>query len=254
MTSLAAHFAAPTCHNCGAALATADCGACGQKRARRLDFGAVRSEAWQSYRLFELSLVKGVLRFVRAPGAVAREFVLGARAKHIHPLKLLLMAIGVLLLVLARTTYLDSQDATINKAMELVRSYANWSFSLGIVAIVVASMSVLRWRQPFNLTEHLVLGVYTHFLVIVLSIANQLPLLVLRAPAFLAAHRQWSAWPMDVLEAGLVAIVFRQFFQLSWRRDGWRLLLAALVFVALKTALLKLFARLLVKIVLAQLA
>ena len=254
MTALASHFDAPTCHNCGAALATAYCGACGQKRARRLDFGAVRSEAWQSYRLFELSLVKGVLQFLRSPGAIAREFVLGARAKHLHPLKLLLIAIGVLLLVLARTNALDSQHATVGKAMELVRAYANWSFSLGIVAIVVASWSVLRWRQPFNLTEHLVLGVYTHFLVIVLSIANQLPLLVLRAPAFLAAHKAWSAWPMDLLEAVLVAVVFRQFFQLSWRRDGWRLLLAAVVFVAVKTALLKLFAKLLVKIVLAQLA
>mgnify|MGYP003515994535 CR=1 FL=1 len=76
----AAYFDAPVCHNCGAALATAYCGACGQKRARRLDFGAVRIEAWQSYRLFEMSLVKGALRMARAPGLVAREFVLGARA------------------------------------------------------------------------------------------------------------------------------------------------------------------------------
>jgi hypothetical protein len=250
----AAHFAAPVCHNCGAALATAYCGACGQKRAQRLDLGAVRSEAWQSYRLFEMSLVKGALRFLRAPGAAAREFVLGARARHVHPLKLLLVAIGLLLVVLARTNALASQDAGVSHAMELVRAYANWSFSLGIVAIVGASMLVLRWRQPFNFTEHLVLGVYTHFLVIVANLVNRLPLLVLRAPAFLAAHKQWSALPMDVLEAVIVVVVFRQFFQLSWRRDGWRLLLAAAAFVAFKTVLLRLFSLALVKVVLLQLA
>lgn len=250
----AAHFAAPVCHNCGAALATKFCGECGQKRAQRLDLGAVRSEAWQSYRLFELSFVKGTLRFLRAPGLVAREFVLGARAKHIHPLKLLLVAIGLLLVVLARTNALASQDANVSHAMELVRAYANWSFSLGIVAIVGASQAVLRWRQPFNLTEHLVLGVYTHFLVIVANLVNQLPLLALRAPAFLAAHKHWSGLPMDAVEAVLVAIVFRQFFQLSWRRDGWRLLLAAVVFVAIKTVLLRLFSFALVKVVIHQLA
>jgi hypothetical protein len=187
MNALASHFDAPVCHNCGAALATAYCGACGQKRAQRLDFGAVRSEAWQSYRLFEMSLVKGTLRFLRAPGLVAREFVLGARAKHIHPLKLLLVAIGLLLLVLARTNAMTSQHAQLSHAMELVRSYANWSFSLGILAIVGASWTVLRWRQPFNLTEHLVLGVYTHFLVIVATLVNRLPLLVWRSSDFVAA-------------------------------------------------------------------
>jgi hypothetical protein len=250
----AAHFAAPVCHNCGAALASAFCGACGQKRAQRLDFAAVRSEAWQSYRLFELSIVKGALRMLRMPGVVAREFVLGARAKHVHPLKLLLIAIGLLLLVLARTDALASQEAHVSHARELVRAYANWSFSLGILAIVGASVAVLRWRQPFNLTEHLVLGVYTHFLVIVANLVNRLPLLVWRAPEFVALHKLWSAWPMDVVEALVVVCVFRQFFQLSWRRDGWRLLLVALVFIAFKAALLKLFGKVLAKIVLAQLA
>jgi hypothetical protein len=250
----AAHFAAPLCHNCGVALAAAYCGECGQKRAQRLGLRAVGSEAWQSYRLFELAIVKAAWRLLHSPGIVAREFVLGARARHVHPLKLLLMAIGVQLLVLARTAALDSQDANVSRAMELVRAYANWSFSLGIFAIVGASWLVLRWRQPFNLTEHLVLGVYTHFLVIAANIVNQLPLLVLRTPAYLAAHRQWSAWPMDAIEALLMAFVFRQFFHLSWRRDAWRLLLAAVVFVALKTALLRLYSLLLVKLVLAQLA
>jgi hypothetical protein len=253
-TMIADHFDAPLCRNCGALLVTPFCGACGQKRAHRFDLGAVRSEAWQSYRLFEWSLVKGVLGFLRAPGDVAREFVLGARARHIHPLKLLLVAIGLLLLVLARTNALASQDAQLSHAMELVRAYANWSFSLGILAIVGASFTVLRWRQPFNLTEHLVLGVYTHFLVIAANVLNRLPLLALRTPEFLAAHKAWSALPMDLVEAALVVFVFRQFFRLSWRTDAWRLLLAGFAFVAFKTALLRLFSWAVIKLVLAQLA
>ena len=250
----AAHFDAPLCRNCGAAVDTPYCGRCGQKRAQRLDLGAVRAEAWQSYRVFEFGIVQAAWRLARAPGLVAREFVLGARAKHVHPLKLLLVAIGVHLLVLARTHHLDTQDAQLSRVMELVRAYANWSFSLGIFAIVGASLLVLRWRHAYNLTEHLVLGVYVHFLVIVANIVNQLPVLVFRDPAFLALHRQWSAWPMDGLEALIVVFAFRQFFQLRGARDAWRLLLAALVFVALKYLLVRLYSYALVKLVLAQLA
>jgi hypothetical protein len=250
----AAHFDAPVCRNCGAAMATPYCGRCGQKRAQRLDLGAVRAEAWQSYRVFEFGIVKAAWRLAHSPGVVAREYVLGARARHVHPLKLLLVAIGVQLLVLARTHHLDTRDAQLSQVMELVRAYANWSFSLGIFAIVGASLLVLRWRHAYNLTEHLVLGVYVHFLVIVANILNQLPVLAFRDPAFLALHRQWSAWPMDGVEAAIMVFAFAQFFRLDAVRDAWRLLLAAAAFVALKYLLVRLYSYALVKFVLAQLA
>ena len=113
---------------------------------------------------------------------------------------------------------------------------------------------MLRWRRAYNLTEHLVLGVYVHFLIIVANIVNQLPVLVFRDPAFLAAHKQWSAWPMDAIEALIMLFAFRQFFQLDLKRDAWRLLLAAAVFIALKYLLVRLYSYALVKLVLAQLA
>lgn len=250
----AAFFAAPVCRNCNAPRVTPYCGQCGQKRARRLDFGAVRSEAWQNYRLFELDIFKAAWRLVHAPGVVAREFVFGARARHVHPLKLLMIAIGIQVLILNQTNFLDAQNAELGKAFNLLRAYANWSFSLGIFAIVGASMLVLRRRQPFNLTEHLVVGVYAHLLTIIANIINQLPVLVWRAPAWLAWHRQWSVWPMDVIEALIVLVVFRQFFQLDLRRDGLHMLAAGVAVIAFKFVLVRLYIGLLLKLVLAQLA
>lgn len=246
----AAHFAAPVCHNCGAALTTSFCGQCGQKRAPRLNLGAVRSEAWQSYRVFEFGIVKAAWRLAHSPGVIAREFVLGARAKHVHPLKLLLIAIGLLLLVLSQISFLASDDAQFNRVMERVQALGNWSISLGIIAIVSASLLIMRWRQPFNFTEHLVLGVYVHFLIVAATMLSFLPRLFIETPAFIAAHKQWSAWPMDGVEALILMFAFRQFFQLEWRRDGWRLLLAAIVYVALKWATLRLFSMAVVKYVL----
>ncbi len=248
------HFDAPACHNCGAAMATPYCSACGQKRATRLGTRSLGSEAWQSYRWFELSLLRGAWRLLRAPGTVAREYVLGARTRHVHPLKLLLAAVGVLLLVLARSRYLDSADAQVTRAMELVRSYANWSFSLGILAIAFASSVAFHRRGGYNLVEHLVLAAYAHFLVICASIANLLPTLLYRDATFLAAHKHASWTWMGALEVAIVLVAFAQFFRVDPRRDAWRLLLAGALFLVSKWALLRLYAWLLVKLVLARLA
>lgn len=249
----AEHFAAPICRNCMAAMATRFCAACGQEKTRRLNLLSVGGEVWQNFRLFEFSVVKAAWRLLNTPGLVARAYVLGARKQHVHPLKLLLVAIGLLLLVLGRSQALASQDARVSEAMTIVQAYANWSFSIGIVAIVLASAAVFMWRQPYNLTEHLVLGVYVHFLVIVASVINLLPTLVFRDPHWLALHKAWSSGPMSAVEALIVMRAYAQFFDTSWRRSTARLLLAGLVFVAVKWLLLRLYAIVLVKLVLARL-
>lgn len=244
----AAHFAAPRCHNCGAGLDAAYCGQCGQKRAHRFGLRAVGGEAWQNYRLFEMDNVRAAWHLLRAPGTVAREFVLGARTRHVHPLKLLAVAIGALLLVLNQVAYLDSRFSNVNQAMETIKAYANWSFSLGIVAIVGSSWLVLRRGQPFNFTEHLVLGVYAHFLVISASVISLLPTLVWRAPSWLAAHKAAAGLYMPMVEAALVGLAFGQFFALRGAGGRLRLFVAIALFAALKWALIRLYATVLAKL------
>ncbi len=249
-----AHFAAPTCHNCGQPLDSPFCPACGQKRAERFRVTTIASEAWDKVRVFEFSTLAAIWRTLVGPGRVAREFVLGARKKHVHPLKLLLIAIGVLLLVLAQSRYLNSANAGVNRAMELAQNYGQWSFSIGIVAILATSCLVFWRRLGYNFTEHLVLAIYGHFLIILASIVNLLPTLLWRAPSFLAAHKMYSAWYMDAVEMLIVGVSFQQFFLLDLKRHWWRLLLAVLLFAGIKWLLLRGFAWLLVKLVMAKLA
>lgn len=250
----AAHFAAMRCHNCGAARLTPYCGECGQARARRFGLRSIGSEAWQNWRLFEVDLLKSAWRLLRQPGHVAREYVLGARKQHVHPLKLLLAAIGVQLLVLARGDYLDSATAGVSDVMELLRGWSNWSFSLGIVAILASSWLAFRRRGGYNATEHLVLATYCQFLVICGSVLNKLPILVWRAPEFLAAHKAASGWLMHGVGALILGLAFAQFFRLDLRRDTLRLAFAIAMYLAIKAALLRLYVMLLVKIVLSQAA
>jgi ribosomal protein L37E len=247
-----AHFAAPLCRNCGAALATPYCAACGQKRAVRLRFADLRGEAWEKLRWFEGSLVWSGLRVVLQPGAVARDYVLGARASHVHPLKLLLAAIVVLLLVIHQTGYLGSTSARLSAAIALVQSYSKWSFSLGILAVLLAS-SLTFWRaRGFNLVEHLVLATYTHFVILIASIVNIAPLLVHSTPELVKQHRALSGWYMTGIEAAVVFLAFTQFFAVDWRRHWWRPALGAAAYVLIKKGLLWLYARAVITIVMAQ--
>lgn len=248
----AGYFAEPVCRNCGAQLDAPFCGRCGQKKAARFGIGDLRGEVWSSLRWFEASLVRSALRLAFQPGTVAREFVLGARKCHVHPLKLLLVAVGLLIWLLGETHYLASGKEQVSAAMALVVRYSKWSFSLGIPAILVASLAVFRGRLGYNAVEHLVLAAYAQFVVIAANVLNLLPLLWLDGAV--AAHKQASILYMGVLEAAVVALAFHQFFRLDMRRDAWRLALAVGLFLALKKLLLLAYGRGLIQLVFWQLA
>ena len=248
----AAHFLEPRCHNCGAPLDTAYCSRCGQKRARRLGIRDLGHETWQKWRLFELSAAATAWRLLWRPGRVAREYVLGARARHFHPLKLLLVMVALLLVVLSQTGYLRAADGQANEVLATVQAWGKWSFTLGIFAVVGSSLAMFGRRLGYNLVEHLVLAAYCQSVVIALQLLNQLPLLLL--PELVDAHRAAAGWYMAAVKAGVVAIAFHQFFLLELRRDGARLALAVLLYLGCSWLLVQAYSEAVVRIVLARLA
>ncbi len=239
----AVDFDATRCRNCGITLDTPYCGRCGQARAHRIGIRDLRDEAWIRWRWFDTLSARTALRLLTGPGRVAREYVLGARSRHFHPLKLLLVAVALLLLALARTNYLHSQheeDAT--RAMALAAAYGKWSFSLGIAAILAASLAVFPRRLGYNPVEHLVLAAYCHAVILLLVVLNMLPLLFDPQPGFVAAHKLASSYYMFAIKAAVVGVAFAQFFVLDLRRDGWRLALALALFVFVNWALVRSYA------------
>jgi hypothetical protein len=248
-----ADFDAPICRNCGASRDFNYCHVCGQKKVDRLGAGHLRDEAWEKLRWFEADMLKSAINVVLKPGITAREYVYGQRKSHTHPLKLLIAAIVILLVVIAHTDYLGSDNETLSRAVELVQTYSKWSFSLGIVAVLIASNLVFWSRHGFNIFEHLVLATYTHFVILVASILNMLPLAL--APTFqaVAAHRAASGGYMGWVEAGIVYLAFGQFFAVNWRRQWWWPAIGAAIFFYAKEGLLYLYARAVIRIVMAQL-
>lgn len=59
---------------------------------------------------------------------------------------------------------------------------------------------------------------------------------------------------MTWVEAGNVSLALGQFFAVSWRRQFWWPLIGTGLFVLMKTALSWLYARAIIRIVMAQLA
>ncbi|MFN7169099.1 MAG: DUF3667 domain-containing protein [Pannonibacter sp.] len=250
--TLVDHFDAPVCRNCSAGLTGPHCSACGQKRVRRLGLPDVSSLAWDNLRWFEGDLVRAAVRVSLMPGRVAREYVAGARKKNIHPFKIFITGVALLLLTISQTNYLSTNNSTMSKALELVQSYSKWSFSLGIPAILIATM-LSFWRAGFNSVEHLVLATYTHFAIILLSALSLTPLLIWSGPEMVKAHRAlvspWMTW----IEAAVVAVAAIQFFGVQRLRDYWQPFVTAGLFIVAKKALVYLYALAVIRIVLAQL-
>jgi hypothetical protein len=156
-----AWFTAPVCRNCDAELTSPYCGQCGQKAAKRFEWRDIRNEGWERLRLFELSAAKTLRSLLLSPGTVARDFALGRRAAHMHPLKLLVALVAILVVLLTYNQYFGhsglAKNADVDKMAKRVLAYANWSFSIGIIAIFLASWTVFRRRLGYNPIEHAIL-------------------------------------------------------------------------------------------------
>lgn len=213
--------------------------------------GTVRQEAWSRARWFDLGLVRATLRVAREPGAVARDYVFGRRASVVHPLNLLFVLIGVLVILLGHTQYLkpDADSPELAQMFALITDYSKWSFSLGIIAIYVSVWTMFRRHEGYNATEKLVFAVYVHCACIVFQIFNQLPLLLWNDAAVLAWHKRWSPWTMGTLQAAVVSYALWQFFAVRDRPLLWRLGLAVIVYLGCKWSVQQAYARAVVEVV-----
>jgi hypothetical protein len=242
-----AWFATNRCRNCGAERVSAYCGGCGQKAAVRLVWRDVWRETWDRVRYFELLSAKTLARLILSPGRTAREYVMGRRAAHMHPLKLLVALVAILVLVLAASQYFSVYDfsgrnSDVDRMAQRVVAYANWSFSLGIVAIFVAAGAVFWRRLGYNAIELAVLAVYCQNLILAVIIANLLPTVIWHSPEFILWHKNASQYYLYAIKLAIVTVAYCQFFLLDLRRDWLRLLAACLIYVGISWLLLRAYA------------
>lgn len=246
-TMSAAWFDAPICRNCEEHLSTRYCAQCGQKAASRLTLKDIAKESWERVRLFEKDSVTTLWHLMTSPGLVARDYVRGKRSSYMHPLKLLLALVAILLVVLAASQYFQhfafaGRNGDVDRMAERVIAYGNWSFTLGIVAIFLGSWIGFGRRLNYNLTEHAVLAICCQNVILAFIIVNLLPTLVWQDPHFILLHKQASSYYLYAVKLGIVAWAYTQFFRLKLARDWPRLGLGCLVYVIASWSLLRLYA------------
>lgn len=253
-----AYFDAPVCRNCAAALHASHCSDCGQKKARRFAWRDLPREMWEHWRLFENVAASTLWRLIISPGSVARDYVMGMRKRHMHPLKLLVLMVALLVLALNRNrffayfSYSDRADAQIDRMAAMVQNYANWSFTLGIMAVWAGSYVVYRRRLGYNAMEHAVLAVYCQILIIAVILINLLPTIIWNSPEFVRDYKAATTTYVYALKVTIVAIAYKQFLLIELRRGWPRLATAVATYMVTSWVLVRLYAALVLKIVQAQ--
>jgi len=240
-------FDAASCRNCGAPLDTPHCGQCGQKAARRFVWRDIGTETWDRIRFFEIAAVRTLRRLILSPGTVAREYVFGRRSAHMHPLKLLVALVALLVLMLAANGYFGhygfaGRNDDVDRMAQRVMAYANWSFSLGIFAIFLGSWAIFRRRLGYNAIEHAVLAVYCQNIILGVIILNMLPTMIWDSPQAILWHKAASQYYIFAIKLAVVAVAYKQFFLLHLKTDWPKLLAACLVYGAVGWALLRVYA------------
>lgn len=246
------YFEVPLCRNCGADQSTSFCCKCGQKRLKRLGFPDLSTEIWKKVRVFELDMVRAGFTVLLQPGIMARHYVLGQRKTYLHPLTLLFSSVVALLILLETTRYFAVADETLSKALALVVASSKWSFSLGLFAVFLATLTLFRFG--FNLIERLVLACYAQSAVLLFNVIALLPLAAWPDTEAVALHKAIAGPVLDLIECSVVALAIMQFFALDWRQHWLRLLLAVGAFLLAKKLLIHLYAMAVIRMVMSQLS
>jgi uncharacterized membrane protein len=174
------------CQNCGTAFRPDDrfCALCGQKtNIHRLSL----HDIWHDAVHYFTHADKGIFALVKdlwiRPGVVAREFVLGHRAKHFKPLNFFLLVAGILVLVTSnlhtyenagsrqfekkagQTLNMDEKKAleTYSKRIRQVNGFVGrYSNVVNMMATPLITLIFFLFyrKEPFNYIEHLVGNLY----------------------------------------------------------------------------------------------
>lgn len=213
-----------TCLNCGEPMRGCYCAECGQKDiGERLDLKIFMATFMEALTEFDGRLWRSLRELVRNPGQVAVNYIGGARASYINPVRLFIASFAVYVGLGALT---GSQDIIAQGAIFLDGDYADRELAELISDAVITTISsqfdlvifltvplfalVIRWQYWWanrNYVEVLC------FILMVFGIGY-----LLAIPVSLVQHaiEQYSSVPKNVIIGYFFLIGARTFFALTW--------------------------------------
>lgn len=166
-----------TCKNCAHEYEGKYCPQCGQRaKVKRITTKAVFEEIRERLLHLDSGFLFTFLQLVRRPGAAIREFIEGKRAPYTKPIKFMLWATAINLLVM-HLTGLDEEiihAVTEQQAQQPVSAEAK-AFQEGltryinehpalVLLLMIPNISLCSWllfrKEQYNYAEHVVLNAY----------------------------------------------------------------------------------------------
>ncbi len=99
-----------TCLNCGTAVETKFCGACGQENEPPTPgFGSVLGDLWQEFLQVDGKVLKTLWYLLSRPGFLSAEYVAGKRISYVSPFKLYFWTTALFVIFFLRLNLIDSE-------------------------------------------------------------------------------------------------------------------------------------------------
>lgn len=152
-----------TCLNCGTALAPDDafCRRCGQKAAtHRLSLHDIGHDLWHAVTHTDRSLLALARELVLRPGTVARRYCEGHRKAYFNPFSFLIVVVGVALLALASSHFVDfTRGMPANPVSAFLQRNLNLVILFQVPLLALLCQGLFRGADR-RFSEHLVLAAY----------------------------------------------------------------------------------------------
>jgi hypothetical protein len=230
-----AWFEASVCRNCGAAQTEKFCPACGQAKQKRIGIRHLFEELWQLIRIFEKRTVEAGIQLLQYPGFTARAYLMGARKRNYHPFSILLLMIGIMIVLLNKTNYMEVVNPpNAAAAVQAVKKFANYTFSIGIPLSALLIWMFFYQRNGYNFVELLFLGIYIQAVILICKIIFFLPLLIWHKPNHILGHYEFSSKIGMYVDGAVLLVVIWQFFGIRTRLDWLRLILLITAYILAK--------------------
>lgn len=209
-----------TCQNCDAPLAGAYCATCGQRtRHGRLNWRDLLRDVNEQLVEGNLPWPRTIGRLTVDPGAVARDYVAGKRARYVHPLKCAFYLVLIASIVAPASGFsMTSNPFTELPAWRAFLLENRPVFMLLLSPVTVILLRISFWRMHFNLIEIWVFSLY---------MLGQLSILFVLVAFIDNLMVQGSGYGSETVQiaSGLVGILIpilyfmwgvRGFFQARW--------------------------------------
>ena len=230
-----------TCKNCGQVFEKNFCNACGQKTAHRLDVKHVLHEAFHVFTHADKGILSFIPKILLQPGFVALNYVEGKRKRYFSPFQYLVIVVGLVTFLVAKTNYMESvyrsfdtagQSAALAASAQKVNGFMQRYYNLMAFAFI-PGFTFFTWlffrKRKYNYAEVFVLQTCIQ------GQSNTIALFFMPLVIFLPAttHQAINLFSILLMFLGM-ALANRQFFKITWVRS---ILLTLLIYVLCTTAM-----------------